>query len=70
MNKTQCTCTKHERHNSGVCTREGEAQYDNDGIYCARLCDACWHHSGYRAATDSTVRHDYLDAGEYLESNY
>jgi len=65
--RMRCRCSKHHLHGGRECREQGADRYDDDGIYCIRACDECWLHSGYRAATDADHRHDFTDAGEYLD---
>ena len=45
-------CQYHEQWNCPECLRHGRyaearRQYDRYGIYCGRMCDACYEASGY-----------------------
>jgi hypothetical protein len=64
----RCRCSK--QGCNGKCPNEGTDRYDNEGIYCTRVCDKCWKHSGYRVATEPSYRFDPTYAGESLEEDY
>jgi hypothetical protein len=54
-----------ERDDWCRCGKPAVAQSDGDGIYYGHYCDTCWALPEFDHIRNH--RHDYLDAGEYLE---
>lgn len=67
MIKPCCRCADNNRKNSRGEMIEGRARYSL-GIYAGRYCDNCWDESGYRK--EGPEGYDYMDAGEYYDSDY